>query len=92
MSATALDIYDAIFQVLSKNIAKAPKNPRNNHIISGPLIRSSDWDWSELDFIFKPLNSFDSSDVRDLECICSSLIFLRKLQPQVREWERLIIL
>ncbi|KAN0101491.1 HET domain containing protein [Hyaloscypha variabilis] len=92
MSATALDIYDAIFQVLSENIAKAPKIPGSNQIIiCSPLIRSSDWDWSELDFIFKPLNSFNSSDTRDLECVCSSRIFLRKLQPQVREWERITI-
>jgi len=56
------------------------------------FVKLLDWDWSELELIFGPLKSFDPSNIRDLQYACSLRIFLRKLQPQVKEWERITII
>jgi hypothetical protein len=93
MSATSADISSAISKVLSENFAKAKGETfYNSAFLVLHFIKPFDWDWSELELIFEPLKSFNASNIRDLQYACSSRIFLRTLQPQVREWERITII
>jgi hypothetical protein len=82
MSATGADIGSAISKVLSENVAKK---------VEFHIIKSSDWNWSEFEPIFGPLGPLIPSNIRDLQNTCSSRIFLRKFQPQDKEWEWMTI-
>jgi len=52
----------------------------------------TDWDWSELETTFEPLEPFHSSETQDLREACLSRISLYNLQPQGREWELVTLL
>jgi hypothetical protein len=94
MSATSADIGTAISKVLSENIANAGSGTPYNFQKS--VIKHSDWDWSELELVVWRLELFNLKAIvditRDLQYACSSRIFLRKLQPQDKEWEWMTII
>jgi hypothetical protein len=92
MNATGADIGSAISKLLSENLAKAKRETPDEFIFSfSRFIEFSDWNWSEFELMVEPLRPLNPSNIRDLKNACSSRIFLRKLQPQVREWERITI-
>jgi hypothetical protein len=89
------DLEAALFEVLTETYTD-PRTDLKTGVLANFYSNDSyysftDWDWSEMELLFESLAPVDERKTLDLQCGCSSRLFLRTLQPQERTWKRIDI-
>jgi hypothetical protein len=86
MGSTSADIGRAICKVFEQTHVDSRKEYLPGFSKMDNVFVFTRWDWSELETIFEPLESFPPSKIGHLQYVYSSRIFLREFKSQVSEW------